>query len=343
MTNVMTTGMAIGMGALPEISVVMANYNGARYLGHAIRSLETQTFKNWELILVDDCSSDGSVALAQRFAERDPRIQVVVQDKNRGPAAARNRAIALAKGHWMAVVDSDDLIRPRRLEALRERARSDRAQILADNLLVFSGDQPALSKPFLHGDLAKVPHWIGLAEFIDSGVLYSRVADLGYLKPFISLDLLRETGIRYDEKLRIGEDSDLVARLLAPGLRMRLEPQAHYLYRKHGNSISHRLQREAILAMIEANVRLMRSLRREQTDAIAALQRREASLQAILLYEEVVSMLKAGDYAHAAAASIGAPHIWPLLTRPLTARLSRLAERSRRPPLAAGAVPQAAD
>jgi len=326
----------------PEISVLMANFNGARHLGHAIRSLETQTFRNWELIFVDDCSGDDSVALANRFAERDPRIQVVVQDRNRGPAAARNRAIELAQGHWVMVFDSDDIVRPQRLEVLRERARSDRALIVADNLLVFS-DEKSLAKPFLHGDLAKVPHWIGLAEFIDSGRIYSRSADLGYLKPFISLDLLRDTGIRYDEKLRIGEDSDLIARLLAPGLRLRLEPSAHYMYRKHASSISHRIHRNAILALIEANAQLIEELPQESGDAMAALKRRDASLQSMLLYDQVITMLKAGDYRHAVSASIGAPHIWPLLTQPLTARLSKLAEGPRRPQLRAGTAPQAAD
>jgi succinoglycan biosynthesis protein ExoO len=327
---------------IPEISVLMANFNGARYLGHAIKSLETQTFRNWELIFVDDCSRDESVALANRFAERDSRIQVVVQDHNRGPGAARNRAIELAKGHWMMVFDSDDIIRPQRLEILRERARSDRAPIVADNLLVFCDEAPQ-AKPFLHGDLAKVPHWIGLAEFIDSGQLYSRSADLGYLKPFISLDLLRKTGVRYDEKLRIGEDSDLIARLLAPGLKLRLEPSAHYMYRKHASSISHRIHRNAILALIEANARLVEELPLESADAIAALKRRDASLQSMLLYDQVITMLKAGDYRHAAAASLGAPQIWPLLTRPLTARLSKLAKRSRRSPLETAAIPQAVD
>src|SRR5581483_5505373 len=90
----------------------------------------------WELIFVDDGSEDDSVALASRAAAHDPRIRVFAEPENRGPAAARNKAIALAHGRWIAIFDSDDdLMRPDRLEALRERAKSDRAAIVADDLL----------------------------------------------------------------------------------------------------------------------------------------------------------------------------------------------------------------
>jgi succinoglycan biosynthesis protein ExoO len=306
----------------------MANYNGARYLGHAIKSLEAQTFRNWELIFVDDCSSDESVALAHHFAERDPRIRIFVQTNNQGPAAARNKAIELAKGRWIAIFDSDDLMRPDRLDVLRERAKSDRAAIVADNLLVFSADQPN-PKYFLPHDYTRAPRWVGLAEYIDSNRLYSRAPDLGYLKPMIDLERLRASGIRYDERLRIGEDYELIARLMAAGMRLRLEPTAHYLYRKHASSISYRIHAEALEALIKANNRLQLAVRPLDTEILEALRRRDQSLQAMLAYDRVIGMLKAGDYAQAAQVSIREPRIWPLLTRPVTARMSRLAKAMR--------------
>ena len=122
---------------------------------------------------------------------------------------------------------------------------------------------------------------------------------------------------------------------MAAGLRLRLEPTAHYLYREHASSISHRIHAEALEALIEANSRLQ-ALCSADTDVIDALRRREQSLQAMLAYDRVIGMLKAGDYAHAAQVSIREPRIWPLLTRPVTARVSRLAKAmrsSRTPPL----------
>lgn len=314
----------------PEISVAMANYNGARYLSAAIKSLQSQTFPHWELIFVDDGSQDNSVALALGLAERDPRIRVVANEGNHGPGAARNKAIELAKGHWLAILDSDDLMRADRLDVLRERARSDRAAIVADNMLVFSDETPK-TKSFLPGDYAKAPRWIGLAEYIDSNRLYSRTPDLGYLKPMISLDRLRASFIRYDERLRIGEDYELIARLMASGLKLRLEPTAHYLYRKHAGSTSHRIHAEALEALIEANERLALVIPAADAEAQAALRRRAQSLHAMLAYDRVIGMLKDGDYARAAQASIMEPRIWPLLTRPVRARMGRLAKAIRRP------------
>lgn len=314
----------------PDVTVVMANYNGARYLPAAIKSLQAQTFKSWELIFVDDASQDRSVELAQHFADGDPRIRVVRQTVNRGPGAARNRALVMAQGRWLAVFDSDDLMRPRRLEILRDRAKSDRAAIVADNLLIFS-DRERAPKSLLPKDPVRLPRWIGLAEYIESGRLYSRTADLGYLKPFISLDLLRRSGTLYDESLRIGEDFELMVRVLSCGLKLRLEPSAQYMYRKHASSISHRLHAENIVAMIEANERLQRSIRSANPEVLTALRRRGQCLKTLLLYDRVIMMLKAHDYRKALGASLAAPRIWPLLTRPLRARIARLTPRKARP------------
>ena len=313
---------------IPEISVIMANYNGARYLGAAIKSLQSQTFPHWELIFVDDASKDDSVALASRFAEDDPRIRVVALKTNHGPAAARNKAIELASGQWVAILDSDDLMRPDRLEILRGRARADQAAIVADDMLVFSDETPK-AKHFLPAEYTKAPRWIELAEYIDSNRLYSRTPDLGYLKPMISLERLRASGIRYDESLKIGEDYELIVQLMAAGLKLRLEPGAHYLYRKHASSISHRIHTTALQALIEANDRLGQTVG-PHPDIQAAITRRDQSLRAMLAYDRVIGMLKGGEYAHAVRASVREPRIWPLLTRPVTARIGRLVKAVRR-------------
>jgi succinoglycan biosynthesis protein ExoO len=100
------------MTATPDVSVIMANYNGARYLRPALHSLMRQTLTSWELILVDDASSDDSVAVVEQTANGDPRVHIIEQTANSGPAAARNRALEAASGQWIAVFDSDDLMVP---------------------------------------------------------------------------------------------------------------------------------------------------------------------------------------------------------------------------------------
>ncbi|MGD0864156.1 MAG: glycosyltransferase family 2 protein [Rhizomicrobium sp.] len=314
------------MSSAPEISVVMANYNGGPYLAAAIKSLQSQTFKDWELILVDDASQDDSIDVAERLGANDARIVVMRQPTNRGPASARNRAFKVARGQWIAVFDSDDMMLPHRLETLRDRARNDKASIVADNLLVFA-DNVQAARPFLTNDLSVTSRWITLADFIDSNRLYSRTPDLGYLKPFINAAMLRNAGITYDERLHIGEDYDFMARLLAFGPKLRLEPSALYLYRKHPQSTSHRIRKEDIIALLDADERLVCGMSIVDGPVRLAIRRRKQSLESMLLYDRVVILIKTGHYAQATALGVGAPRVWPLLTRPVRALWNRLRAR----------------
>lgn len=97
------------------VSIVMPNYNCSRYLEDAIRSVIAQTYENWELLFVDDCSSDNSLELVRSF--NDERIRVFQNEKNSGAAVSRNYALKMAKGRWIAFLDSDDLWRPDKLAA----------------------------------------------------------------------------------------------------------------------------------------------------------------------------------------------------------------------------------
>ena len=98
----------------PIVSVVMPVWNRQRYLAAAIESALAQTFDNFELILLDDGSTDRSPRIARRYAARDHRIRYVRQD-NAGCYAARNHALALSRGRYTAIIDSDDTMTPDRL------------------------------------------------------------------------------------------------------------------------------------------------------------------------------------------------------------------------------------
>jgi GT2 family glycosyltransferase len=95
------------MTGIPTVSVIMAVYNGAALLPETLASLRAQTFADWELVAVDDCSQDDSVALLERFG--DPRIRVIRSETNGGPVVARNRAFAEARGRYVAGLDQDDI------------------------------------------------------------------------------------------------------------------------------------------------------------------------------------------------------------------------------------------
>lgn len=101
----------------PEISVIIPVFNAEQYLDKCISSILNQTFSDWELILVNDGSKDGSGSICDRYAQEDPRVKVIHQE-NQGQAAARNHGIAQAGGEWLCFVDSDDMIHPQMLELL---------------------------------------------------------------------------------------------------------------------------------------------------------------------------------------------------------------------------------
>lgn len=96
------------------VSIVMPSYNTARYIGETIESVQKQTYKNWELIIVDDCSTDNSMDVIRSFNE--PRIRLLQNKKNSGAAISRNYALREAKGKWVAFLDSDDTWAPEKLE-----------------------------------------------------------------------------------------------------------------------------------------------------------------------------------------------------------------------------------
>jgi len=97
------------------ISVIMPVYNRAEFIGEAIQSILSQTYKNFELIIIDDASTDNTLKVISEFTD-DDRILLLKNKKNEGVAATRNRGIEIAKGEFIAFMDSDDISLPQRFE-----------------------------------------------------------------------------------------------------------------------------------------------------------------------------------------------------------------------------------
>ncbi|MEI9889940.1 MAG: glycosyltransferase family 2 protein [Caulobacteraceae bacterium] len=222
----------------PKVTVCMANYNGAAFIGEALASALEQTLANIEVIVVDDASTDDSVALAQAVAARDGRVRVERLARNGGPSAARNRVLELARGEWIAVLDSDDLMNPLRLQQLVDQAEATSADIIADDLLVFQQDGSSPPRTLLGGWTGDAGGWVSAADYIRSNGPYGHKPNLGFLKPLFRRSFLVAKALTYDISVRIGEDFDIVCRALLDGARMRILPRPYYLYRKHGASIS---------------------------------------------------------------------------------------------------------
>ena len=96
-------------GAGPLVSVVMPAYNASRFITEAVNSVLAQSYQNWELLIVNDASPDNTLEIARNLADQDSRIHVIDQPQNGGVAKARNTALEIAKGKYIAFLDSDDI------------------------------------------------------------------------------------------------------------------------------------------------------------------------------------------------------------------------------------------
>ena len=120
------------------VSIVVPVYNAGKYIENTIRMVEDQTFENWELVLVDDCSSDNSRAVIREYLAARPEaageakapkgaIRLIEKEKNQGAAMARNTGVDAARGRYIAFLDADDVWLPQKLEKELEFMKRSRA------------------------------------------------------------------------------------------------------------------------------------------------------------------------------------------------------------------------
>jgi teichuronic acid biosynthesis glycosyltransferase TuaG len=114
---------------MPLVSIITPSWNVERLIGETIESVQAQTLGDWELLIADDCSTDNTAAVIESYAAKDPRVKLIRQPRNGGPALARQTAIEQAQGRFLAFLDSDDLWLPAKLERQVAFAREHRAAL----------------------------------------------------------------------------------------------------------------------------------------------------------------------------------------------------------------------
>ncbi|RFC65755.1 glycosyltransferase [Mesorhizobium denitrificans] len=297
----------------------MANYRGARFLEESMCSVLAQSVKNLELIVSDDGSDDTSVEIAKRIAREDKRVRVLTGAGNTGPAATRNRALAIARGEWVAIVDSDDLMQRDRLELLIKLADAHACNIVADDLTYFGDDETPAGRTLLRTAARTVPQFVSADLLVQTEIQGSGLPKLGYLKPLIRRSAL--DGMKYNEALRVGEDFDLLLRLLLKGKKLLVTQESYYQYRRHSNSISHRLSEEKVFAMIAAQ----RALEGGDIPAATrkALHRRLKALENLLAYERLVVLIKQRNISGATRSLIKHPALLKDLLQSVAENLAR--------------------
>lgn len=307
--------------APPQVSVVMPAWNCERYIGRAIDSVLSQTLRNLELIIIDDGSTDNTLAIAR--ACRDPRLRILRGRQNQGPAHCRNRGIDAARGEWIALLDADDWFCPTRLETLCSRAIEQEADAIADDLfIVEDGRSRPRATLFAEASCA-----------LDDGAWLSPATllahEIGALKPVFRRTLFSMQGHRYDESLRYGEDVMLYLSWLRQGSRLLIVREAGYYLRRGdtGSLTSARLSMAR--AALALNQRLLEDHSLQASpDTRAALARRMARARDLLVFHEVVGPLRARDFSGACKAVLGSPRFLLVALRRAPAiirlRLARL-------------------
>lgn len=264
---------------MPLISVVLPTFNVSPFIAAMLADVLGQTVSDIEVLVVDDCSTDGTPDVVRRLATRDPRLRLLALERNLGAGAARNLAIAQARGEWLAFVDADDAMTRDRLERLHAAACALDVHWVADDQFI-SMDGEAVPFARLLVDEGDQAHVTSLAHI----VARDRPGSFGYgtLKPLVRRSFVVEHGIGFGAVRR---SNDFLFHIAcgAAGARMGILPVAMYHYRVgHGSIISRAGRIGTCRAMLVANRRALAIVGDADSAARAALLERGGMIQAWL-------------------------------------------------------------
>jgi glycosyltransferase involved in cell wall biosynthesis len=213
---------------MPLVSVLMPLFNAADTLPVALASLQAQTYKNWECIIVDDGSIDQSEAVVQSVD--DARIQFHRLDRNRGRGYARQHALDLARGMYVTFLDGDDWIYPTKFrEQLDVLGAQPDIAIVSTGMAVSNRD----------GELAGIRN-CGIGTAVSATLLRLAMPPVAFAPSMMAADLAKKTG--FDISFPISEDVDFLLRALL-GKRYSVLPAPLYVYREPGSATLNKVSR----------------------------------------------------------------------------------------------------
>lgn len=216
-----------------KVSIVLPVYNGEKYLPRAIESILQQTYRNFELIIIDDCSTDKSHRIAKNYAKMDARIRVYKNRENRKLPRSLNAGFRVATGNLFTWTSDDNILKP---EAFEEMVH------------VFKVRQDV---DFVYADIVPID---GYGNIKSRAYLNGEIADIYVFNPIMACFLYkREVHERlkgYNPKLFLCEDYDFWVRTYESGFGMYHLKKKLYYYRVHNNSLTTKKQREhAIISL----------------------------------------------------------------------------------------------
>lgn len=234
----------------PRFSIIIPCWNPGRLLGEAIRSLQRQGPTDWEAILIDDGSSDGSARLAADWATADPRLRAVPLARNCGAAAARNIGLGLARGEYVGFLDADDIFADGAFAAFEARIGAGRPDLVKGGIAV------------THDAADPIPETVG--EPWDAPVAEAARGRILQLSDFTThlyrRAFLEECRIRFEEELHVGEDRMFLARAQLFCANFAMTDRVVYVYRKQNSATMETPWSEAKRLSVQAMLLRMRAL-----------------------------------------------------------------------------------
>ncbi len=269
-------------------AIVIAAYNAEATLDRAVASALAQP-ETAEICIVDDASTDGTLQQAKGWAAREPRVRILAQATNAGPAAARNAAIAATSAHWIAILDADDFMLEGRLAALH--AHASEADFVADELMRTDGATPSAPPP------PRATQTLDFEDFVLGNLgIANRPLDLGFLKPMFRRAFFETHKLRYRDNMRLGEDYELYARAILLGARFRVCGPAGYVSVERDGSLSKEHSAEDLRRLRDCDDELA-TLRPLEYAEQHALRRHWNSVDCRLQWRRLISAVKARDVA----------------------------------------------
>lgn len=215
------------------VSLIVPVYNAVKYLSGCVNSLLNQNFTDFELILVNDGSTDDSLAVCKDFERRDSRVFVINED-NQGVSSARNHGIKLAKGDYICFVDADDHVSPSYLEQLvRPALQNDKIDLVLQGRIKCEGDKQTIITPNRDGVyfLSKDHSFFKDVSLFRFCAVYSKL---------FKRDIIQNHEISFSKTLNHGEDFDFLAKYLIYCNCVQVSTCANYYYMINDGSLSDR-------------------------------------------------------------------------------------------------------
>ncbi|KKN63834.1 hypothetical protein LCGC14_0497640 [marine sediment metagenome] len=312
-----------------RVAVVIPAYNAAATISMAIRSALAQP-EVAEVVVVDDASSDGTSQAARHAAQGDDRLIVLRQERNIGPAEARNIAVARSTAPFVALLDADDYLMPDRFAPMFAH---DGWDIIADNIVFV----PESRAPVLPEDLDRPANTdtriIDTATFLQGNIPDANAyrGEMGFLKPVISRAFLERHGLRYDPQLRLGEDFRIYVEMLLAGARFKVIPCVGYVARVRPDSLSGGHSATDLGNLLAASCELDRQI--GQDPAIRPVMKRYlGALRRRYLLHDFLEVKRRSGLARAARHALSPPgNVLPIASGVLRDKLTAFRGQTRQP------------